>query len=114
MAVFCPRWDGDPHAGFEETSLQLALCPGSVRMDRGVPGDTRPLAELMPLLRAGGVRSVSPSGILGDPAGATAAAGEALLDTLAEALISQVRQWYPGAAARDRGAHRGERDGSRS
>ncbi|HUZ54017.1 MAG TPA: mycofactocin biosynthesis peptidyl-dipeptidase MftE [Streptosporangiaceae bacterium] len=41
VAVFCPRWDGDPHAGFEETSLQLALCPGSVWMDRGVPGDAR-------------------------------------------------------------------------
>ncbi len=98
VAVYCPRWDGDPHAGFEETSIQLALCPGSVRMNRGGPGDTRPLAELMPMLRAGGVRSVSSSGILGNPTGATAAAGEALLDTLAEALIAQVRRWYPGAA----------------
>jgi mycofactocin precursor peptide peptidase len=98
VAVYCPRWDGDPHAGFEETSLQLALCPGSVRMDRGGPGDARPLAELMPMLRAGGVRSVSPSGILGDPTGATAAAGQALLDSLAEALISQVRAWYPEVA----------------
>jgi creatinine amidohydrolase len=52
----------------------------------------------MPLLRAGGVRSVSPSGILGNPAGATAAAGEALLDTLAEALITQVRRWHPEPA----------------
>ena len=98
VAVFCPGWDGDPHAGFEETALQLALCPASVRTDRGVPGDTRPLAELMPLLRSGGVRSVSPSGILGNPAGATAAAGEALLDTLAETLITQVGQWHPEAA----------------
>jgi creatinine amidohydrolase len=98
VGVFCPRWDGDPHAGFEETALQLALRPGSVRMDRSVRGNTRPLAELMPLLRAGGVRSVSPSGILGNPAGATAAAGEALLDNLAEALISHVRQWHPETA----------------
>jgi mycofactocin precursor peptide peptidase len=99
IAVFCPSWDGDPHAGFEETAIQLALRPGSVRMDRSVAGNTRPLAELMPSLRAGGVRSVSPSGILGDPAGATAAAGEALLDSLAAALFSQVRQWHPEAAA---------------
>jgi creatinine amidohydrolase len=98
VTVFCPRWDGDPHAGFEETAMQLAMGPGSVRVGRGVPGDTRPLAELMPLLRAGGVRSVSPSGILGNPAGATAAAGEALLDTLAEALITQVRRWHPEPA----------------
>ena len=99
VAVFSPCWDGDPHAGFEETAIQLALRPGSVRMDRSVPGNTRPLAELMPSLRARGVRAVSPSGILGDPAGATAAAGEALLDTLAAALISQVGQWHPEAAA---------------
>jgi creatinine amidohydrolase len=98
VAVFCPTWDGDSHAGFEETAMQLALHPGSVRMDRSVPGDTRPLAVLMPLLRSGGVRSVSPSGILGNPAGATAAAGQALLDTLTLALTSQVRAWYPGAA----------------
>jgi mycofactocin precursor peptide peptidase len=69
-----------------------------VRMDRSMPGDTRPLAELMPLLRDGGVRSVSRSGILGNPAGATAAAGQALLQILAEALMSQVREWYPEAA----------------
>ncbi len=99
VAVFGPCWDGDPHAGFEETAIQLALRPGSVRMDRSVPGNTRPLAELMPSLRAGGVRSVSPSGILGDPAGATAAAGEALLDTLAAALFRQVRQWHPEVPA---------------
>jgi len=99
IAVFCPCWDGDPHAGFEETAIQLALRPGSVRMDRRVAGNTRPLAELMPSLRAGGVRSVSPSGILGDPAGATAAAGEALLDSLAAALFSQVRQWHPEVPA---------------
>ena len=98
VAVFCPSWDGDPHAGFEETAIQLALCPDSVRMDRSRPGDTRPLAELMPLLRSGGVRSVSPSGILGNPAGATAAAGRALLDTLAGALMGQVREWYPETA----------------
>lgn len=96
-AVFFPRWDGDPHAGFEETSLQLVLSPESVRMERRVPGDTRPLAELMPALRAAGVRSVSPSGVLGDPLGATAAAGLALLDALADTLIGQVGQWYPEA-----------------
>lgn len=95
IAVFWPRWDGDPHAGFEETSLQLALHPAAVRLGHCVPGDTRPLAELMPLLRQGGVRSVSPSGILGDAAGATARAGERLLDDLTQALISQVRQWCP-------------------
>jgi mycofactocin precursor peptide peptidase len=95
VAVFFPGWNGDPHAGFEETALQLALRPSVVRMDRAMAGDTRPLADLMPALRSGGVLSVSRSGILGDPTGATATAGEELLNRLAAALISQVEQWHP-------------------
>ncbi|HVB42804.1 MAG TPA: mycofactocin biosynthesis peptidyl-dipeptidase MftE [Streptosporangiaceae bacterium] len=100
VAVFCPRWDGDPHAGYEETALQLALRPAAVRTDRSTPGNTGRLTELMPALRAGGVRSVSPSGVLGNPVGATAAAGEALLDELTAALIRQVQQWNPEGQAR--------------
>ena len=36
----------------------------------------------MPELRAHGVRKVSPNGVLGDPAGASAAEGTRLLDLL--------------------------------
>ncbi len=50
MLAFAPRWDGDAHAGRTETSLQLALQPELVGADRS-PGDTRPLAELLPLLQ---------------------------------------------------------------
>lgn len=49
-------------------------------------GGRRPLAELMPALRAHGVRAVSPNGVLGDPAGASAAEGELLLARLTAAL----------------------------
>ena len=66
--------------GVTETALPLALDPGRVRMDRRCPATLRPLAELMPQLRAGGVRAVSPTGVLGDPTTATAAEGIALLD----------------------------------
>ena len=59
-------------------------------MDRAVPGDTRPLGETWPELRPAGVRAVSETGILGDPTGATAEAGRALLDALAADLIGQV------------------------
>jgi mycofactocin system creatininase family protein len=97
VGVFFPNWSGDPHAGFEETSLQLLLSPESVRLERGEPGDTRPLTELMPTLRTSGVRAVSPSGVLGDPRGASAAAGLALLDALAGMLISQVGEWHQEA-----------------
>lgn len=93
VALFAPHWDGDPHAGHEETSMLLALRPAVVRLDRGEPGDRRPLAELMPLLRAGGVRAVTATGVLGDPTGATGAAGAALLDELSAALVDLVDTW---------------------
>ena len=74
VEVFQPHWDGDPHAGRPETALQL-LRPGGVRMDRAVAGDRRPLGEILPLLRDGGVRAVTPTGVLGDPTAATPAYG---------------------------------------
>lgn len=99
VTVYSPRWPGDPHAGHHETALQLVMDPARVRMDRAVVGDTRPLAELMPRLRADGIRSVSESGVLGDPTGATAAHGAALLDDLADALIRHVAAWRAGGGA---------------
>jgi mycofactocin precursor peptide peptidase len=97
VCVFVPRWDGDPHAGRPETSIQLALSPDRVQMSNAEPGDTRPLAQTWPLLRAGGVRAVSDSGILGDPTGAHAGEGRALLDDLAGALIRAVDEWRHAA-----------------
>jgi mycofactocin precursor peptide peptidase len=73
---------GDAHAGRTETSLMLALAPSEVLLDRATAGDTRPIGELLPELRAHGVRKVSPDGVLGDPAGASAAEGMRLLDLL--------------------------------
>jgi|SRR5882724_1711915 len=93
--VFVPAWGGDPHAGREETSMSLAIAPQRVALRDAVAGDTRPLAEIWPLLRAGGVRSVSDSGILGDPAGAHAAEGVVLLDKLAGELVDAVDGWVP-------------------
>jgi creatinine amidohydrolase len=96
---FSPRWEGDPHAGGAETAMMLALSPGRVRMEHAAPGDMRPIAETLPLMRSGGVRSVSPTGVLGDPTGADAAAGEALLDALASTLLEQVDNWWPRVSA---------------
>jgi creatinine amidohydrolase len=80
----------DAHAGRTETSLMLALAPSEVRLDRAAAGDTRPIAELLPDLRAHGVRALSPSGVLGDPAGASAAEGEKLLGSLVASLNGQL------------------------
>ncbi len=76
----------DAHAGRIETSLMLALAPGEVRLAAAAPGETRPLAEIMDDLRAHGTRHVSPSGVLGDPAGASAAEGGRILAALAASL----------------------------
>ncbi|WP_326948548.1 mycofactocin biosynthesis peptidyl-dipeptidase MftE [Amycolatopsis sp. NBC_01307] len=99
VEVFQPRWPGDPHAGRPETALQLALRPSGVRMDRAVAGDTRPLAEVLPLLREGGVRAVTATGVLGDPTSATAAEGRELLALLTGALVSHVDAWHPAVVA---------------
>jgi len=74
-----PRWAGDLHAGRTETSLMLAIAPDRVRLELATAGDGRPATELLPLLEAGGVRSVSPTGVLGDPDGAGADEGGRLL-----------------------------------
>ncbi|HEX6419245.1 MAG TPA: mycofactocin biosynthesis peptidyl-dipeptidase MftE [Acidimicrobiales bacterium] len=87
---------GDAHAGRTETSLVLAIEPGAVREGAAAAGDTRPLAEIMPALRAGGVAAVSSNGVLGDPSGANAAEGERLLDALAVDLAQAVAAWAPG------------------
>jgi mycofactocin precursor peptide peptidase len=70
------------HAGRMETSVMLALAPDDVLPGAAAPGETRPLAEIMPALRARGVRAVSPNGVLGDPSGASAEEGAKLLGLL--------------------------------
>ena len=86
-----PTWPGstvvDAHAGRTETSLLLHVRPADVRTGRAEPGDTRPLAQILPDLRTGGVAAVSPNGVLGDPAGADADEGRALLDDLVERTL---------------------------
>jgi mycofactocin precursor peptide peptidase len=84
---------GDAHAGRSETSVMLALAPGAVRLDAAERGDVRPLGEILPLLRERGVRAVSANGVLGDPAGASAAEGERLLARLADSLSAAIDQF---------------------
>jgi mycofactocin precursor peptide peptidase len=104
----CDAWhaglnaaDGDPgdaHAGRFETSVMLALAPDEVRVAAAAPGERRPLAEIMPALRARGVRAVSPNGVLGDPSGASAAEGARLLDRLVAGLDKALDELLTGRA----------------
>ena len=96
LAVSASTPGGDAHAGRTETSLMLAIAPDTVRLDRAEPGATSPIDELLPVLRAGGVLAVSPNGVLGDPTGANAEEGHALLQSMISAQSDRI------AAALDR------------
>ncbi len=74
----------DAHAGRTETSLMLHIAPSLVAIERAEAGNSRPIAELLPELRAGGVVAVSANGILGNPAGASADEGKQLMDRLVD------------------------------
>jgi mycofactocin precursor peptide peptidase len=73
----------------------LAIDPAAVRRDRAEAGRTEPLDVLWPRLRADGVRPVSSSGVLGDPTGASAEEGRALLDALVADLTRAVAARWP-------------------
>ncbi|WP_433149963.1 mycofactocin biosynthesis peptidyl-dipeptidase MftE [Actinomadura nitritigenes] len=88
--VGCGVPGGDAHAGFTETSVMLHLAPGLVRPFGGVTGETRPLAAIMPDLVAGGVRAVSPSGVLGDPAGASAEQGREITADMVASVARRI------------------------
>ncbi len=64
----------------------IALDPGAVRLATAERGETRPVGQIMPALRERGVRAVSGNGVLGDPAGASAAEGERFLARLTQGL----------------------------
>ena len=84
--------DGDAHAGLTETALMLALDPTAVRLERAAAGSTEPIERLADRLRTEGVRAVSPNGVLGDPAGATAPEGAGIFDAMAQRLLAQARR----------------------
>jgi mycofactocin precursor peptide peptidase len=85
--------NGDAHAGESETSMMLALEPALVRMNRAEVGRMEPIVDLIDELRSGGVRAVSPNGVLGDPRRATANHGRALLTRLIIDLVAAVDEW---------------------
>lgn len=93
-----PKWpvrnDGGPpdlHAGRIETSLMLAIDPGLVRLELAQAGPDASIQDL----RAKGVKATSPSGVLGDPAGASGSEGEQFIRSFVEDLIHQIERWRP-------------------
>lgn len=76
---------GDLHAGRVETSVMLHLAPDLVG-----PIPPAVAAPSMTALISDGVKPHSPSGVLGDPTGATAAEGARILSTWIDDLIEAV------------------------
>jgi creatinine amidohydrolase len=106
------------HAGHGETALMLALAPDAVRMDRAQANVLEPfpcptLSATRPAA-AWCARDFGPSGVIGDPTGATLEQGLALLDQLGAswaAAIGEVhRMRWPErpAATWGRGQFRGD------
>jgi creatinine amidohydrolase len=93
VRAWSPPAGADAHAGFTETSVLMALRPAVVDGAAARPGCTAPLTEIMPALRASGVRSVSPSGVLGDPAGASPVEGERILREWTAGLLAALEGW---------------------
>lgn len=89
----CSIPGGDAHAGRTETSVMLHLAPEHVQLEAAVTGDTRPLSVLLPELMAHGVRAVSPSGVLGDPTGASAGEGRTTMDAMVSAAVRRITAW---------------------
>jgi creatinine amidohydrolase len=90
---------GFTHAGEIMTSVMLALKPEAVTMDQAKPGGVKPLtgSGLKPLNSTGDtaykgvvqtvyqdIRQVTDNGTLGDPSGATAEKGRAVLDLIVD------------------------------
>lgn len=70
------------HADIAEASIVLALSPNLVREGRAEAGYMGELEAALPRIWRDGFASITPNGVLGDPAGMSAAIGEALLDGL--------------------------------
>jgi creatinine amidohydrolase len=91
-----PSYTGaDMHAGKTETSLMLHLAPHMVRRDAIPPVDVREI-DMTAMLQHG-IQAVSPSGVLGAPAAATAEHGQEVLALYTESFVDRLRmcasQW---------------------
>jgi mycofactocin precursor peptide peptidase len=91
----CTVEDADAHAGHTETSVLLHISPRDVWTDERLPGNSAPLADLLPQMRRGGVAAVSDLGVLGDPTTATAAEGERILAAMVDGCLQRIDRWTP-------------------
>ncbi len=78
------------HGGHFETSIMLAIAPDRVDMASAVAGHIGAASEASAKLRSEGMAALSPVGVIGDPRGATADAGERYLDALVDLVVEGI------------------------
>ncbi len=76
------------HAGAAETAMVLAIDEGLVRTDELEVGHEEEVS--VSRLLSEGFRSITETGVLGDPREGTAEAGEEILDTIAMAYAERI------------------------
>jgi creatinine amidohydrolase len=85
----------DVHAGSLETSLAMARFEeGLVRDFAGVQGYTAAEDGWMERIWSDGLAALTSTGVLGDPAGASAEAGQAIFDALATELAGWIAREF--------------------
>lgn len=87
------------HAGHAETAIVMALAPDTVKMDNAVANypPEFPVKTLMTDGRpaaAWTARDFGPSGVIGDPSGATREQGEQILASLADSWANAIAEIY--------------------
>lgn len=78
------------HAGHFETSIMMLLAPHLVQLDRIEPGFIGPAAQASATLLRDGMAALATNGVIGDPTGSNAAAGERYLDALVDHVVSGI------------------------
>jgi creatinine amidohydrolase len=84
----------DVHAGALETSVGLALFESLVGEHDAVEGYTAAEPGWTDRIFADGIAALSATGVLGDPAGASAEAGRAIFDALADELVGWIAREF--------------------
>jgi mycofactocin system creatininase family protein len=87
------------HAGHGETSVLAFLRPGEVNLAKAEPGNTRPVRELIGDLARDGVRSLAPTGVLGDPTAANPRDGAEILRAMVDEAVRRIRNNRPDHTA---------------
>jgi creatinine amidohydrolase/Fe(II)-dependent formamide hydrolase-like protein len=81
---------GGLHAGEWETSMLAAIHPDLVHLERGEPGYTGDLQEAVGAVFTQGVHAISPNGVIGDPAQASAEHGGRYWDKTLEVALAAI------------------------